>query len=132
MSIEKYAAIIGLIATIPIYKGWLFELLIWNKSRKLSSLKTQLEMITKLKDDLSYLMTYIGQAILVVLAIVASAQVFEIFSLRSGNDISSIFISITSLIAYLFALNRLGILTKVREYDKYSNRLKKSIAKQKA
>jgi len=129
MNFEKYVAIIALIATIPVYKGWLFKLLLWNKSRKLSSLETQLKIITKLKNDLSYLIIFIGKSILAVLAIVAGAQVFEIMSLTSGNDMSSIFISITSIIAYFFALNRLGILTKTREYDKYSEILNVAITK---
>lgn len=132
MSFKKYVAIIGLIATIPVYKGWFFKLLLWNKSRKLLSLEKQLEIINKLKNDSNYLVIFIGQSILAVLTIVACAQFFEIMSLSSSNDMSSVFISITSIIAYFFAINRLGILTKAKKYEKYSEILNAEIAKLKA
>jgi hypothetical protein len=45
---------------------------------------------------------------------------------------SSVFISISSIIAYFFALNRLGMLTKAREFEKYSEILNVAIAKLKA
>ncbi|MCG7489812.1 hypothetical protein MHN79_09945 [Vibrio sp. Of14-4] len=120
MTFEKFVAIVGLIATIPVYQGWVIKIWVWGKAKKVSSLEQRLEQIEKLHSDNKYLMIYIGQSILMVLALIAIAQVYQLMNIASdGEDISSIFISLMSLIAYLVALNCGGKLTKVKNFDKY-------------
>ncbi len=105
MTFEKFVAIVGLIATIPVYKGWIVRVWVWSKAKKVSSLEKQLVQLEKLHSDNKYLMIYIGQSILIVLALIASAQIYQLVTLSSeAADISSIFISLVSLIAYLAAI----------------------------
>ncbi|USD33770.1 MULTISPECIES: hypothetical protein [Vibrio] len=106
MTFEKFVAIVGLIATIPVYKGWVIKIWIWSKAKKVSSLEKRLAQTEKLHSDNKYLIIYIGQSILIVLALIASAQVYQLVNIASeGADISSIFISLMSLLAYLVAVS---------------------------
>ncbi|NOH61042.1 hypothetical protein [Vibrio sp. RE88] len=128
MTFEKFAAIAGLIATIPVYKGWVIRIWVWSRAKKVSSLEKRLAQIEKLHSDDKYLMIYIGQSILIVLALIASAQIYQLVNIASEDaDISSIFISLMSLIAYLVAVSCGGKLTKVKTYDKYRKEIKGKI-----
>ncbi|EOB3921732.1 hypothetical protein ACIJC2_004655, partial [Vibrio parahaemolyticus] len=128
MTFEKFVAIVGLIATIPVYKGWIVRVWVWSKAKKVSSLEKQLVQLEKLHSDNKYLMLYIGQSILIVLALIASAQIYQLVNLSSeAADISSIFISLVSLIAYLAAIYCGGKLTKVQNYDKYRKHIQDKI-----
>ncbi|HCE2133798.1 hypothetical protein CGI80_24375 [Vibrio parahaemolyticus] len=129
MTFEKFVAIVGLIATIPVYKGWIVRVWVWSKAKKVSSLEKQLVQLEKLHSDNKYLMIYIGQSILIVLALIASAQIYQLVTLSSeAADISSIFISLVSLIAYLAAIYcGGGKLTKVQNYDKYRKHIQDKI-----
>lgn len=51
MTIDRWIAIIALIATIPIYKGWALSVLQWNRKRKIKSLELQLKLFNTLKND---------------------------------------------------------------------------------
>ncbi|WP_000142200.1 hypothetical protein [Vibrio mimicus] len=133
MTFEKFVAIVGLIATIPVYKGWFQSALSWNKTRKIASLERRLDLIRKLHEDSKQLIVYIGQCVLAVLALIAASQVYQIVSVTAKNpEIGSIFISILSLIAYLTAINFVGRLTQVRDFEKYSRLLESRIEKLKA
>ncbi|WP_158108720.1 hypothetical protein [Vibrio furnissii] len=133
MTFEKFVAIVGLIATIPVYKGWIIKIWVWSKAKKVSSLEKLLAQIEKLHSDNKYLMIYIGQSILIVLALIASAQIYQLVNIASvGTDISSIFISLMSLIAYLVAVSCIGKLTKVKNYDKYRKEIEDKIERLKA
>ncbi|MCE9684688.1 hypothetical protein LZP73_00440 [Shewanella sp. AS16] len=133
MSFEKYAAIIGLIATIPVYKGWFLILWKWNKARKITYLEKQLEVIGKLHEDNKCLIIYIGQSLLTVLAFIAASQIYQFMNISTENsNIAYGFISFLSLVTYLIAIRFLGKLTQVRDYEKYSGKLKLSIERLKS
>ncbi|EJG1819750.1 hypothetical protein P0I90_000869 [Vibrio parahaemolyticus] len=133
MTFEKFVAVLGLIATIPVYKGWFQSALSWNKARKLSALENRLALITKLHEDSKQLTTYIGQSVLTVLAFIAASQVYQLVSVTANKpEIGSVFISTVSLIAYLTAINFVGRLTQVRDFEKHSRLLVDRIEKLRA
>ncbi|USD46839.1 hypothetical protein [Vibrio sp. SCSIO 43145] len=91
MTFEKFVAIVGLIATIPVYKGWVIKIWIWSKAKKVSSLEKRLAQTEKLHSDNKYLIIYIGQSILIVLALIASAQVYQLVNIASEGRIYRLF-----------------------------------------
>ncbi|TVO96282.1 hypothetical protein [Shewanella algae] len=118
MTVDRWLAIIALIATIPIYKGWISSLLQWNKSRQVKSLKRQLEIYEKLKNDQSYFTIWATQTIILAIALVAAALMFNgVAVYKDGQGMAYGFISMASTVAYLFSVYKLGQLNKLKNYE---------------
>ena len=128
MKFETWAAILSIIATIPVYKGWFYSFLQWNRERKLQSLIKTVEHYTKLKDDQHYLIGWIAQSILLVLALLASALMFEFIAVDpKGEQLSSTFIGLMAVLAYTTSIYKLGQIAKLKDFNKTILSLNKAI-----
>jgi len=138
MNLLEIATIISVIATIPIYKSWAVKIWVLNKRRKVKSLESQLEFIAKLKNDKHFLILYCGQAIITVIGLLAASFMFEVMAIlptenifQNGANLSHLFISIMAIASYITAVYKVGILHKVKEYERTCSDIETAIKKHK-
>lgn len=129
MSFETISALIALVATIPVYKGWVVLLIDMSRARKVKTLERQLTLYTELKEDFQHFVWWLGQGILYVLAFLAIALMFAVVaSEKDGQALASVMISISASIAYLIAAYRLGIMSRLSNYDKTIRELEQQLS----
>tara|TARA_R110001583_G_scaffold75040_1_gene207084 strand:+ start:354 stop:755 length:402 start_codon:yes stop_codon:yes gene_type:complete len=130
MEFETWAAIIGLIATVPVYKGWFLILIRKNKSRRIGSLKKQINHLTLLHSDSFYFTRWAAESIIVILTILSIAFMFEGVAFDpNGRSVSSIFISLMSALAYLVCVYKIRVFTDLKSFDKTLEQLNKKLSK---
>ncbi|MES9994077.1 MAG: hypothetical protein ABW098_19165 [Candidatus Thiodiazotropha sp.] len=128
MEFETIATTLGIIATIPVYKGWVINALRWNKQRKVNSLEKQLTHYNRLKNDNLYFIGWFGEAILIVLALLSSALMFEGVAIDSdGEKLSKAFISLIATVAYVTAVYKAGQYKRFSNYEDTIDKIEKEI-----
>ncbi len=128
MKFETVAATLSLIATIPLYKGWFKSSLQWNKERKIKSLKKQIQHYELLKHDNHYLIRWAAESVLMVLAILSAAFMFEGVAIDPiGETLSSSFIGLSATAAYITAIFKGGQLRGLVKYEETVSKIQSKI-----
>lgn len=118
VNFEKVIALLALFATIPVYKGWMLGVVQWNRQRKLASLEKRASHYRNLNKDSGYLLRWASESILLVVALVAAALMFEgVAADENGRPLASALTSLLATIAYVTATFKLGQLTRLKHLD---------------
>ncbi len=119
---------IGAIGTFPVYKGWIHNYLKWKSGRKLEKLKCELTFFESLKSSNYELMRWFGSSLLILFAMVGVAIMFQGVAVDTGGvKLASLIQSIIGMLAYLFAIFRLGQYRRLYRYEKTVGLLRKQI-----
>lgn len=130
---EQIMTVIALVATIPVYKGWMVGFVQWNRRRRLESLEVRALHYRNLNEDNCYLLRWASESILLVVALVAAAFMFEGVAVdEKGQHLSSIFTSLVATCAYVIATFKLGQLTRLKHFNSTMTRINEEIVKLKS
>jgi ABC-type transport system involved in cytochrome bd biosynthesis fused ATPase/permease subunit len=130
MHLDNWIAMIGIVATIPVYKGWFIEAIKKNKAWRIQTLKKQIHHLTSLHQDNFYYNRWATESIVIILAILSVAFMFEgVAFTPDGQPISSIFISLLSTLAYLVCIHKIRIFSELKAFEKTLERLNKKLTK---
>lgn len=127
---EFYVAIIGLIATIPIYKGWLYGALSWNQRRRKEKLLKERDFLTRLHTSDREFLGWLLHCLLLVVTIFCVALMFRAVEVDSGAD--KLVAGLHWLLgggAYLIAVSALGTYRRLHTFEKSIAKINEQISK---
>lgn len=122
------ATIIGLIASIPVYKGYFLNILSWNRRRKKQNLIRELDFFTSLQSSDRELIGWLFKNVLKILGLLSLAlmlRVAEIGSLSYLTVIACHFI--VGVSGYMVAISTLGKYSRLKKFEITTEKLKAEI-----
>lgn len=115
---ELFAAIVGVVATVPVYLGWFARLLSWNRQRKLEKLEKEKELLSRLKSSDREFLGWLLHSLLLVVTVFCVALMFR------GAEVDSNGIKLVATLhwllggaAYFFAVSALGTYHRLKNFD---------------
>lgn len=125
---ELFAAIAGLVATIPIYKGWLQGALYWNRRRKLEKLTKERSFLERLQNSDRELIGWLLHQVLLVITLFSIALMFRSIEIdQEGAKLVAVLHWVIGGFAYFVAVNALGTYHRLQHYDTTRSKLDEKI-----
>ena len=123
-----FAAIAGLVATIPVYKGWFHEAKFWNIKRRVEKLNKEKVFLSLLRSSDREFLGWMLHSVMLVITIFTFALVFRTIEIDSdGVKVVTVVHSLLGWLAYFIAVSTLGIYHRLRDFDKTIANIDKKI-----
>lgn len=123
-----FVGFMSVAAALPVFKGWFFGILSWNKLRKIRSLNTEHQFILKMKDNPQEIAAWMLHSLLIIAAILAVAIMFQgIVMDQNGVKLASALQLAAGSVAYLFAVSTLGSYSRVKNHERSLARIENKL-----
>jgi hypothetical protein len=113
---ELFAAIVGLIAAIPVYKGWFIGTLSWNRQRQIEKLRKEKAFLICLYSSDREFIGWLLHNVLLVVTIFSIALMFRSIEVDPGGPkLVVLFHWLLGGGAYVISVFALGIYHRLRK-----------------
>lgn len=122
------ATIVGLFASIPVYKGYFLNIISWNRRRKKQNLIRELDFFTNLQSSDRELFGWLFKNVLKILGLLCLALMLRIAEIGSLSFLTVIACHfIVGLSGYLVAISTLGKYSRLKKFEITTIKLKTEI-----
>lgn len=115
---ENISLLLGLIGTIPVFKGSIIYIASWNKKRKMAAIEKEISRITKMRDSDREFYMFLFQSGFTIFAFFSISLMFS--SLLSHNQLQGFYDFIQFFIgtaAYFVSTYTIGLIRRVKNSE---------------
>jgi hypothetical protein len=125
-----FLAIVGAIGSLPVFKGYVVSAWSINSVWKLRRLRRERDLLTRLQNSDRELISFLLTSILVAIALLGGSLMFHGAGVGPNTrDIIPLSDWAVGFLIYMFCVNRLGKINRLKKFEETLMRLDAEIAK---